>query len=88
MIPGIPVLGVNPCGKFHVHVHLNGGLWIGHDGVGLVKGPIKKDAKDNEKLDCKPYDYRCVGFIVVCAKFLLPTMKVEPCLVLCDFSCC
>ncbi len=88
MIPGIPVLGVNPCGKFHFHVHLNGGLWLGHNEVDLAKGPIKKDVKDNEKSDCKPCDYRHVGFVVVCAKFLLPTVKVEPRLVLCDFSCC
>jgi hypothetical protein len=82
------VLGVNPHGKFHVHVHLNGGLWIGRNKVNLAKGPIKKDAKDNRKLDCKPFDYRRVGFVVVCAKFFLPTMKVEPRFVLCDFSCC
>ncbi len=82
------MLGVNPCGKFYVHVHLNGGLWIGHNEVDLAMGPIKEDAKDNEKSDRKPCDYRCVGFIVVCAKFLLPTVKVESCLVPCDFSCC
>ena len=88
MILGIPVLGMIFCGKFHVHVHLNGGLWIGHNIVDLAKGPIKKDAKDNEKLDCKPCDYRRVGFVVVRAKFFLPTVKVEPRFVLCDFSCC
>ncbi len=82
------MLGVNPCGKFHVNVHLNGGLWIGHNKVNLAKCPIKKDAEDNEKLDHKPCYYRRVGFVVVCAKFLLPTVKVESCLVLCDFFCC
>jgi hypothetical protein len=51
VILGIPVLGVNPYGKFHLHVHLYEGLWIGHNKVDLAKGPIKKDAKDNEKSD-------------------------------------
>ncbi len=82
------MLGVNPCGKFHVHAHLNGGLWIGHDEVNLAKGPIEQDAKDNEESDCEPCDHRHVGFVVVCAKFLLPTVKVESCLVLCDSSRC
>ncbi len=62
------MLDVNPCGKFHVHVHLDGGLWIGHDKVDLAKGPIEQDTKDNEKSDCKPCNHGSVGFVVVCAK--------------------
>ncbi len=69
-------------------MHLNGGLWIGHNKVSLAKGPIKKYTKDNKKLNSEPSDYRCIGFVVVSAKFLLPPVKVEPCLVCCDFSCC
>ncbi len=80
------MLGVNPSWKLHVHIHLNRGLWIGHNKVNLAKGPIKKYLKDNKKSNCKPSDNRRVGFVVVCAKFLLPTVKVEPCLVFCDFS--
>ncbi len=88
MILVIPVLGVNSSWKFHVNINLDGGLWIGHNEVDLTKGPIKKYAKDYERSNCKPCDYRRVGFVVDRAKFFLPTVKVESCLVLCDFSCC
>jgi hypothetical protein len=41
VILGIPVFGVNTSGKLHVHVHLDGGLWIGYNKVDLAKGPIE-----------------------------------------------
>jgi hypothetical protein len=61
---------------------------MGHNKVNLAKGPIEYDAKDNEKPDGEPCNHRRVGFIVVHAKFLLPTVKVESCFVFCDSSRC
>ncbi len=37
----IPVLCVNAHRKLLIHVVLNGGLWIGHNKVNLVKGPME-----------------------------------------------
>jgi hypothetical protein len=43
----------------------------------LAQGPTKNDANDNEESDGKPYHNWSIGFVVVHAKDLFPTMQVQ-----------
>ena len=36
MILRVPVLKVNSAWKFHIHIHFDGSLWIGHHEVDLL----------------------------------------------------
>ncbi len=45
VVLGVSVLDVNALGKFHIHIHFDGSLRIGHNKVNLLKWPWKQYAK-------------------------------------------
>jgi hypothetical protein len=77
MILGFSLRGSDPLWQFHVHITLNRCLRVCHYIVDLAHGPTKNDDNDHEESDGKPCHDWSVGFIVVHAKDLFPTMQVQ-----------
>ncbi len=78
----------NSLRKFHVDVHLDRSLRIGHNKVDLVKIPSKNDSDYDHKSDSKPCHNRCVCLEIVHSVDLLSAVEVQSCLVRLDLVSC
>jgi hypothetical protein len=81
VILGVPVCGLDALWKFHVDVHFNRSLWIGHNKINLTKGPTENDTEDYHKPDGEPCHSRCLGLKIVHSVDLLSAMEIQSCLV-------
>ncbi len=78
----------NSLWKFHVDVHLDRSLRIGHNKVNLAKSLSKNNSKYDHEPVGKPCHNRCVCFEVVHSIHLLSAVKVQPGLVRLDLVSC
>ena len=74
--------------KFHVNIHFDGSLWIGHNKIDLAKSPTENDAEDDHKSNGKPCHNGCVGLEIVHSVDLLSAVEVQSCLVQLDLIRC
>ena len=66
MIFGVDMLCLNALWQLHVHVQLNGRMWVCHDDkINLMHGSVEEDAEYNHEPDGKPCHYWGMGFIIV-----------------------
>ncbi len=88
MILGVSMSCHNPLCKFHLDVHLDRSLRIGHNKVNLAKTPSENDSEYDHKSDSKPCHNRCVGLEIVHSVDLLSAVEVQSCLVRLDLVSC
>ncbi len=78
----------NPFRKFHVDVHLDRSLRIGHNKVNLAKVPSENDSKNDHEPYSKPCHNRSICLKIVHPVDLLPAVEVQSCLVRLDLVSC
>ncbi len=88
MILGVPVSSHDSLWEFHVDVHLDRSLRIGHTKVNLAKSPSKNNAEFDHVPDGKPCHNRWVRLKIIHSVDLLSAMEVQPGLVRLDLVMC